>query len=157
MPAAQVYPAIPGLPYRGQYARAELVEQAAPLPRVRGEYPLFLPRAGLDGNAVAGLRLPLLEAPRATYVGWNAQRGAEGPQELCTQVGGVLPLPATGPRAAPPGTRGLAGGALPAPGAYEAAVRAATERLVAERMLLPADAEAALEAAQAGTLAKLGG
>ncbi|TPG49652.1 hypothetical protein EAH89_20960 [Roseomonas nepalensis] len=156
VPAAQVYPAIPGLPYRGQYARAELVEQAAPLPRVRGEYPLFLPRAGLDGNAVAGLRLPLLEAPRATYVGWNAQKGAEGPQELCTQVGGVLPLPATraeGRAAADP--RPSLEELYPSPGAYEAAVRAATQRLVAERMLLPADAEAAVAAAREGRLARL--
>ena len=156
VPASQVYPAIPGLPYRGQYARAELIEQAAPLPRVRGEYPLFLPRAGLDGNAIAGLRLPLLEAPRATYVGWNAQRCAEGPQDICTQVGGVVPLPETraeGRAAGDP--RPSLEELYPSPGAYEAAVRAATERLVAERMLLPADAGAAVAAAREGRLARL--
>lgn len=151
-----IYPAIPGLPYRGQYARAPFVEQSAPLPTARGDYPLFLPRAGQDGNAIAGIRLPLVEAPRATYVGWNAQAGAEGPQEICTQVGGVVPLPET--RAA----RRMAGDPrpsleelYPSTEAYVAAVRDAAERLVAERLLLPMDAEAAVIAAWEGRLARL--
>jgi len=156
VPANEVYPAIPGLPYRGQHARAEWIEQTAPLPTARGEYPLFLPRAGLDGNAVAGLRLPLLEAPRATYVGWNAQRGADGPQEICTQVGGVLPLPATrAEREASRDPRPSLEELYPTPDAYEAAVRAATDRMVAERVLLPADAAAALAQARDGRLARL--
>ena len=156
VPAEAVYPAIPGLPYRGQYARASLAEQDTVLPRVRAEYPVFLPRSGLDGNAIAGLRLPLLEAPRATYVGWNPQKGADGSQELCTQVGGVVPLPATkAARQAAADPRPSLEDLYPAPGDYEAAVRAATTRLVAERMLLPADAEAAVAAAREGRLARL--
>ena len=152
----QVYPAIPGLPYRGQYARAEWIEQTAPLPTARGEYPLFLPRAGLDGNSIAGIRLPLLEAPRATYVGWNAQNGVTGPQEICTQVGGVLPLAATrSEREAARDPRPSIEELYPNPAAYEAAVRGATERLLADRLLLPADAEAALQEAREGRLARL--
>ncbi|MBP0491527.1 alpha/beta hydrolase domain-containing protein [Pararoseomonas indoligenes] len=157
VPASQVYPAIPGLAYRGQYVRAELIEGTAPLPTVRGSYPIFLPRAGLDGNAVAGLRLPLLEAPRATYVGWNAQKGVDGPQEICTQVGSVLPFAATeAEREAARDSRPSLEALYPTPGAYEAAVRAATARMVTERVLLPADAEAAISAAREGRLARLG-
>lgn len=152
-----VYPAIPGLPYRGQHVRAHLIEQAAPLPLIRGTYPLFLPRAGLDGNAVGGIRLPLVEAPRATYLGWNPQAGAEGPQEICTQVGGVIPLPATrAARLAAGDPRPSIEELYPTPEAYVAAVQAAAARLVAERLLLPRDAEAAVAAARAGTLARLG-
>ena len=45
--AGDVYPVpIPGLGYRVQYARAEAIEQDTPLPKIRGEYPLYLPRAG---------------------------------------------------------------------------------------------------------------
>lgn len=66
--AGDVYPVpIPALGYHAQYARGEAIEQATPLPKVRGEYPLYLPRAGVDGNALAGIRLPLLAAARATY------------------------------------------------------------------------------------------
>lgn len=152
-----VYPAIPGLPYRGQYVRAHWIEQAEPLPRIRGEYPLFLPRAGLDGNAIGGIRLPIIAAPRATYVGWNAQAGTDGPQEICTQVGGVLPLPETrAARLAANDPRPSLEELYPTADAYLNAVRAAASRLVAERLLLPQDAERAIAAAGGGRLAQLG-
>jgi len=94
VPAGQAYPAIPALGYRAQYARAQWIEQGAGGPEAHGEYPLFVPRAGLDGNAIAGIRLPIVAAPRATYTGWNPVVGAAGAQDLCTQMGGVVPLPA---------------------------------------------------------------
>jgi hypothetical protein len=161
VPANMVYPAIPALPYAGQYVHAAWVQQPVedgdPLPQVRGEYPLFLPRAGLDGNAIAGIRLPMLDAPRATYVGWNVQKNARGPQEICTQVGGVVPFAATkAERQANGDPRPSIEELYPTPADYAAAVRASAQRLVAERLLLPADAEAALGAAREGTLARLG-
>ncbi|SFP54689.1 hypothetical protein SAMN05216330_10890 [Bradyrhizobium sp. Ghvi] len=155
--AGDVYPVpIPGLFYRAQYAHAEAIEQAAPLPKVHGEYPLYLPRAGADGNALAGIRLPLLAAPRATYTGWNPIAGADGAQTLCTQMGGTLPF--AGSR-----TERLANGdprpsieeLYPTPESYVAAVKAATARMVDDRLLLPEDAADAVAAAQAGTLARL--
>lgn len=153
VPAGTVYPAIPGLPYRSQYVRAEAIEQAAPLPVARGGYPLFLPRAGLDGNAIAGIRLPLIEAPRATYTGWNPQAGAEGPQELCTQMGGVLPLPETrAARQASGDPRPSLEELYPSADAYVGAVGAAANRMVADRLLLSMDAEAAVGAARTGRL-----
>ena len=42
---------------------------------------------------MAGIRLPILAAPRATYTGWNPVVGLEGAQDLGTQMGGVVPLP----------------------------------------------------------------
>lgn len=157
VPAGEVYPVpIPGLGYRAQYARAESIEQATPLPKIRGEYPIYLPRAGVDGNALAGIRLPLLAAPRATYTGWNPVAGADGAQTLCTQMGATLPFEAS--RAA----RLAAGDPRPSieelyatPDAYVAAVKTATERLVYDRLMLPEDAAEAISAAQAGTLARL--
>jgi hypothetical protein len=159
VPAAEVYPvAIPGLGYRGQYARAEWIIPAAPLPRVGGAYPQFLPRAGIDGNAIAGIRLPLLAAPRATYTGWNPIAGASGAQDLCTQMGGTLPFaPTRAERLATGDPRPSIEELYPTPDAYVAAVRSAADRMVADRLLLPADADAAVAAAQAGTLAKLSG
>ena len=154
VPAGQAYPAIPALGYRAQYARAHWIEQTADGPKARGEYPLFAPRAGLDGNAIAGIRLPIVAAPRATYTGWNPVAGAAGAQDLCTQMGGVVPLPA---HATPGDPRPALDVLYPTPDAYAGAVCAVTEELVASRLMLPADAEAASRAAQDGTLAKLGG
>jgi uncharacterized protein with PIN domain len=108
------------------------------------------------GNAIAGVRLPLVEVPRATYVGWNPQVGAEAPQALCTQSGGLVPLAET--RAA----RQTSGDPRPSleelypdAEAYVSAVRVATEQMFAERLLLPADANAAVAAAGAGRLSQL--
>lgn len=155
--AGEVYPVpIPGLSYRAQYARAEAIAQAAPLPKVMGEYPLYLPRAGADGNALAGVRLPLLAAPRATYTGWNPIAGADGAQTLCTQMGGTLPFAgARAERLASGDPRPSIEELYPAPDAYVAAVKAAAARMVDDRLLLPEDAAEALAAAQAGTLARL--
>ncbi len=155
--AGDVYPVpIPGLGYRAQYARAEAIEQATPLPRVRGEYPLYLPRAGADGNALAGIRLPLVAAARATYSGWNPIAGADGTQTLCTQMGGTLPFAQTrAERIAAADPRPSIEELYPTSEAYVAAVKAATARLVDERLLLAEDAAEAVAAAEAGTLARL--
>ena len=152
---ARAYPAIPALGYEGRFVRAVLTEQG-PVPRVVAEYPLLVPLAGHDGNAVAGVRLPLIAAPRATYTGWNATAGVDAPQALCTQLGSVIPLPATEAAArAVNDPRPSLEALYPAPGSYEAAVRVVTDELVHSRLLLPADAEAALAQARSGTLAKL--
>jgi hypothetical protein len=155
--AGDVYPVpIPGLGYHAQYARAEAIEQATPLPNVRGEYPLYLPRAGADGNALAGIRLPLLAAARATYTGWNPIAGAHGGQTLCTQMGGTLPFAETrAERNAAGDPRPSIEELYPTSDAYVATVKAATSRLVDERLLLVDDAAEAIAAAQAGTLARL--
>ncbi len=151
--ADEAYPAIPALGFHGQQMRAQWIVPTSSGPEARADYPLFAPRAGLDGNAVAGIRLPIVAAPRATYTGWNPVAGAEGTQDLCTQMGGVLPLPA---HATPGDPRPPLDRLYPTPDAYVAAARAAADELVAARLLLPGDAASMVQAARDGTLAKLG-
>jgi hypothetical protein len=157
VPAAAVYPMpIPGLDYQGRYVRAQHVVPGTPLPEARGDYPLLLPRAGADGNAIAGVRLPAVAVPRATYTGWNPLPGGTGgAQGLCTQQGATLPLAATrAERQANDDPRPSLEELYPTPDSYVDAVRAAAARLVDERLLLPADAERSVAAARDGTLAK---
>ncbi len=149
---AEAYAPGTALPYRQQVTQAAFVEQTETGPVIRGNYPLFVPRTGPDGNAVAGVRLPIVAAPRATYTGWNPVAGADGPQDLCTQMGGVVPLPAT---PTPGDSRPALSQLYPTPGAYAAAVGAAAHDLVAARLLLAPDAAAMQRAAADGTLAKL--
>ncbi len=155
--AADVYPVpIPSLGYHAQYVRGEFITPGPRLPEVHGTYPLYVPRAGIDGNAIAGLRLPIIAAPRATYTGWNPVTGAEGPQNLCTQMGGAIALAATkAEREAAGDPRPSLAERYPAPDSYVNAVREAAARLTADRLLLAEDATAAIEAARAGTLARL--
>ncbi|MBO0880266.1 MAG: hypothetical protein J2P17_07915 [Mycobacterium sp.] len=92
-----------------------------------------------DGNEVAGIRLPAVTAPLATYTGWNPRRHIEGlPDVLYERIGSKAPFP--------PG-RPLVTERYPTRHDYERAVRAAAEKLVAERFLLAGDINVAVEAA----------
>ncbi|WP_292508999.1 alpha/beta hydrolase domain-containing protein [Methylobacterium sp.] len=152
--AEGLYPPIPGLPYSGLYNPAEWVEQASPYPVIRGTYPLLLPRVDGDGNTLGGIRMPLIEASRATYTAWNPMRG-QAAATLCNHLGGVLPYAATkSERIAAGDPRLSLEERYPSQGAYVGAVRVAADRLVSERLLLPEDATEMVEAAASGTLAR---
>jgi hypothetical protein len=124
-------------------------------PEVRGEYAVLLPRVDADGNAIGGLRVPALEAPRATYTGWNPRAEGFAPGALCANTGAVLRFAETRTeREAARDPRPSLEERYASPGAYVAAVRAAADRLAAERLLLAEDATAMVEAAEAGRLAR---
>ena len=156
-PTEALYPAIPGLPWRaGAHAAAEWVDDSVTPPAVRGTYPVLLPRVDTDGNAAVGLRLPVLEAPRATYLGWNPRAEGFAPGAPCTNIGSVLPFAATrAERLAANDPRASVEERYPTAGDYAEEVRAAAEALVRDRLLLEADAEAMAAAAAANTLARL--
>ena len=87
-----------------------------------------------DGNEVAGIRLPAVAAPLATYTGWNPRRHIdELPDVLYERIGSKLSFP--------PGRPSVAE-RYPTHGDYAAAVRAAAETLVAERFLLAEEIDA---------------
>jgi Alpha/beta hydrolase domain len=155
-PADGLYPEIPGLAYAGVHTPAQLVDYAKMPPQPVASYPVLFPRVDADGLAMGGIRLPVIEAPLATYTGWNPRAVGYGAGALCTNQGAVIPFAKT--RAG----RLEAGDPRPSieeryasESAYVGEVRQASERLVAERLLLPADAEAMIEAAKAGELAGL--
>jgi hypothetical protein len=81
-----------------------------------------------DGNEIAGVRLPQLVEPVATYTGWNVRPPVDGRPDLMPDfVGSRLHL--------------SIGGRYADRVDYEARVRKEAERLVAERYLLPEDVE----------------
>lgn len=148
---------IPGVPVLASWTPAPLLDLSKNPPEVVGRYPLLFPRVDGDGNAVAGIRLPVIEAPRATYTGWNPRAAGFGEGALCTNQGGVVPFAATrAERIAAGDPRPSIEERWPDAGAYVAAVRASAQRLVAERLLLAEDAAAMVVAAEAGTLGRLG-
>lgn len=94
-----------------------------------------------DGNEVAGIRLPAVAAPLATYTGWNArQYVADLPEVLYERIGSKLPFP--------PG-RPSVSERYPTSGDYAAAVRAAAEGLVAQRFLLTDEIDSVVKKAVA--------
>ena len=51
-------------------------------PRNGPIYPSFIPKTDRDGNDIAGVRLPDVTVPLATYTGWALRRGVTGQRRL---------------------------------------------------------------------------
>ena len=67
---------------------------AAPAPARRCR--CSCPQVDEDGNERAGIRLPDVAVPLATYTGWNFRQPATGaPGELVSLLGSSIPFPAT--------------------------------------------------------------
>jgi hypothetical protein len=58
-------------------------------------YPSYVPQVNADGNDVAGLQLPELLAPLATYAGWNYRSAAHDGPDGCESTGSYIPFAAT--------------------------------------------------------------
>ncbi len=106
-------------------------------------------RSTADGNEAAGIRLPDIAVPLATYSGWNEYKPPYPPGELADRDGSCLPF------AADKAAREASGDPRPsiaeryAGGAdYLAKVQAAVTALAKERLLLAEDAERYLERAR---------
>jgi hypothetical protein len=114
-------------------------------------YQIFVSKTDSDGNDIAGVRVPSVTVPIATYTGW-AQRagsnsdpgGAASIVDGCDGSGQYIPFPDTkahrlstgDPRPSLQERYGNAGGTNTN---YVAAVTAAANALVSQRFLLPED------------------
>ena len=54
-----------------------------------------MPAVDADGNDVAGIRLPWIGVPLATYTGWNLQSEEAAEGELAGLLGSSIPFPRT--------------------------------------------------------------
>ena len=104
--AAVEFPNIPGTAFPRRIHKAWRVDYG-PEFRSRGivsieppiigkPFEMLLPQVDADGNETAGIRLPEVEVPLATYTGWNHRHPKLGaPDELFSMAGSFLPFPAT--------------------------------------------------------------
>jgi hypothetical protein len=77
---AYSFPRIPGVVYNGVHHTGDLWDfgpsfdkgllSVLPPHLVGTPYPVFVPKADADGNDIAGVRLPEVAVPVATYTGW---------------------------------------------------------------------------------------
>jgi hypothetical protein len=148
---------IPGLPYTGIHTLAAFSDHSVLPQKEIGRYPVFVPKADVDGMAIAGVHQLALAVPRATYTAWNPRAQGFGPTALYPLQGAVVPFaPTEAARKEVHDPRPSIAERYADDEAYVAAVRKEAARQVAERLLLPEDAERAVEAAKQGKLAKLG-
>jgi len=65
-------------------------------PKVGPAFPVFVPQVDADGNDLGGVRGPELQAPLATYTGWNLRSPEIGaPAQRNSFVGSYLPFART--------------------------------------------------------------
>jgi len=111
--------------------------------------PYLVPQTDHDGLELAGVRLPEIAVPLATYTGWNYRNASiGGADQLFPLLGSYIPFPATADaRAAAKDPRAAIAERYPSKQAYLDQVRAAADKLVADRYLLAEDLPAVLERA----------
>lgn len=100
------FPKIPGvnfssrvhLAYRVNYGprfHSDGIASIEP-PQVGNAFPILVPKVDVDGNEIAGIRMPEAVVPLATYTGWNLFNAASGPtNEISSMVGSYIPFPRT--------------------------------------------------------------
>lgn len=115
----------------------------------RERYRILVCKVDADGNEVAGIRLPDIAVPLATYTGWNEYKAPYPAGELADRDGSYLPFPSN--RVA----REAAGDPRPSIAErytsrddYVARVQAVAAALVRERLLLQEDADRYVERAR---------
>jgi hypothetical protein len=134
------FPNIPGVVYTGIVSRAAVVDDKVMPPTKGAAYPIFVPKTDADGRDIAGLRLPTLEAPIATHMGWNLRKSGFGEGELCEINGSMLPFAATREeRLKNNDSRLSLSERYPHDGDRAAAIAKATRQLVQDRLLLEED------------------
>lgn len=118
-------------------------------PRVGEPYPTFVAAVDQDGNEVAGIRLPDLTVPLATYTGWNLRHPSQGgPGQTLGNQGATLPLAPTAEVRAQSGDPRLSiAERYPSKEHYVELVTKAAEALVAEGYLLAMDVSAVVQRA----------
>jgi hypothetical protein len=155
---APVFQAIPRAAFPSRHFRPHRLDfgpewvhsVTSSLPPIVGvPYVTFVSAVDQDGNEVAGIRLPDLTVPLATYCGWNPRHPDQGaPEQTLRMLGSTLPFPsASGARQKSGDSRLSIAERYASKEAYLEQVKKAAEALIAERFLLPADLDAIVQRA----------
>jgi hypothetical protein len=108
-------------------------------------YPTFVPKTDEDGNDIAGIRLPDVTVPLATYTGWSLRSGAHA-NDGCEGAGQMIAFPKTkADRLASGDPRLSVEERYPSFSAYAGMVKNAVEDMVAKRLMLQEDAQPAID------------
>jgi hypothetical protein len=145
-----------GYPYFGYLFNPLVVtdySNAVPVPNLKKPYTVLIGKTDKDGNEIAGVRVPEIVVPLATYVPWNVRAADHAPGDGCISNASTFPLPAThGERIAKGDPRRSMQERYKNKADYVAKVKAAAKALVQQRLLLQEDVSLYVEQAKAQTL-----
>ncbi len=155
-PDNQNFPAIPGfavaragntLPLFGDWVH--------PKPDLKRQYQPLVAKTDADGNEVAGIRLPDIVVPLATYTGWNLYKRPFTEGALCDRDGSYSEFAATRAEREQAGDpRVSVAERYTSHADYAAKLQAAAEALARDGLLLEEDVAAYLRLAQSDALRK---
>ncbi len=133
----------------GPRARDGLLTVIPPDLRDAEGYQVLVPAVDADGNDIAGIRAPMVEAPLATYTGWNLRARPFGEGAMHEFSGSTVPLPETDAvrRATGDPRRSIEARYGDAEG-YVRAIKAAARSLIENRLMLEEDLERTVEQAK---------
>ena len=122
---------------------------------VGSPYPAFVPKTDDDGNDIAGIRLPEVAVPLATYTGWGVRAAAFGGDDLCDSAGQKIDFHQTkADRLASGDPRPSIEERYPTHEKYVRGVTNAAIRLYRQRLLLDEDVRRYIGAAEASSIGK---
>jgi Alpha/beta hydrolase domain len=103
-------------------------------------YPSYVPKTDSDGNDIAGIRLPELVVPLATYTGWGLRSGVWA-NDGCEASGQYIPFAPTMAARLPGDPRRSVQERYPSYGLYRTQVILAVDNLVRNRFLICDDTQ----------------
>jgi Alpha/beta hydrolase domain len=122
------------------------IETTVPLPgNVNGPvYPSYAPKTDSDGNDIAGVRLPDVTVPIATYTGWALRSGPQA-NDGCESTGQFIPFATTAAaRGASGDPRPSVAERYPTFDTYDVQVKTAITSMIKQRTMLCEDSTAEL-------------
>ena len=133
------FPALPGVTTAKRMNRIRIPGDWVDPSRDDGKiYGALLPQVDSDGIELAGLRLPDIAVPLASYTGWNVFAEGFPAPDLCGRSGSFIPFPI---ERDPKDPRRPILERYPTHADYVSRVQAAAKDLVERRLLLSEDAE----------------
>jgi hypothetical protein len=140
--ASRAFPRLPGVNFPDVLNELRLRDHSVEPPSESTAYPVFVQAMDADGNALGGIRHPLLAAPLATHVGWSLRASGYGEGDLFTIQGSMIPFAQTeAERLRADDPRPSVESRYASRDAWAAQLADAVHRLVADRLLLVEDGD----------------
>ena len=139
---AAATPTAVSLAYHGLVNQLFLTDyrKATPVVDLGRQYAVLVPKVDANGNETAGLQMPELAVPLATYAGWNLRGQGHAMGEGCSTAGSAIPFAVSPATKAATDTRTTLAQLYTGRGDYQARFGAATDELVEHGYLTPQDA-----------------
>ncbi len=150
------FPKLTGVTYNGRMHTGDLFDYGPDFdkgiittwpPKLMGTpYPALVPKTDSDGNDVAGIRLPDVAVPVATYTGWALRANPSGGDDGCDAAGQMIDFAKTKAERMESGDpRPSLEERYATHDAYVHAVSAAANTLARDRLMLQEDADATVK------------